>query len=344
MQAYRLPVWPYVYGGPKSSGVIRAVPADFIVKEQLVFEPSGSGEHVFLHIEKTGGNTEFVARQLAKFAGVKQRDIGYAGLKDRNAVTTQWFSVWLPGKEALDWGQLGDGQINVLQIIRHHKKLKRGALAGNAFQITIRDWQGDPEETQRQLSAIKANGIANYFGEQRFGHGGHNMDKAIALFQGKKTSRADRSLCLSAARSWLFNHLLARRVNLANWNKALAGDVFLFASSNACFHAEPEDAEVIRRLAAKEIHPSGVLWGVGRPDVSAEALMLEQTVIDEFAGLAQGLLDFKVERGRRALRVNVADLSWAFGEKQLHLSFSLPAGSYATGLLREAVDYRLELD
>jgi len=344
MPAYRLPVWPYVHGGPNSTGVIRSVPADFKVKEALVFTPSGSGEHVFLYLEKTGINTEYMARQLAKFAGVKQRDIGYAGLKDRNAVTTQWFSVWLPGKEDLDWRPLTDWHVNILRVIRHNKKLKRGALACNSFQITVRDWQGDPEQTQRQLSAIKADGFANYFGEQRFGHAGHNMDKAIALFQGKKTARADRSLCLSAARSWLFNHLLARRVGLGNWNKALAGDIFLFASSNACFHAEPEDPEVIRRVAAKEIHPSGVLWGVGKPDVSAEALALERTVIDEFSELAQGLLDFKVERGRRALRVNVSDLSWAFGEKQLHLGFSLPAGSYATSLLREVVDYRLALD
>jgi len=339
MQTYRLPVWPYVYGGPNSSGVVRSVPADFVVKEQLVFTPSGSGEHVFLHIEKTGLNTEFVARQLAKFAGVKPRDIGYAGLKDRNAITTQWFSVWLPGKEDLDWQSLGDGQITILQAIRHNKKLKRGSLACNSFQITVRDWRGDPEAAQRQLVAIKADGIANYFGEQRFGHAGHNMDTALALFQGKPIGRAQRSLCLSAARSWLFNHLLARRVGLGNWNKALPGDVFLFPSSNACFHPEPGDAEVSSRLAANDIHPSGVLWGVGKPDVSAEALALENAVIHEFSELAEGLLKFNVERGRRALRVNVADLSWAFGEKQLQLSFSLPAGSYATSLLREIADY-----
>jgi len=339
MSAMTLPVWPYAYGGPAGSGNLRSVPEDFIVNERLAFTPSGSGEHVFLQIEKTGENTEYVARLLARFAGVRQRDIGYAGLKDRHAVTRQWFSVWLPGQQGPDWEQWVSASCKILQVTRHDRKLKRGALAANDFQITIRDWQGDVVGTEQLLQAIKAQGIPNYFGEQRFGHAGRNMDKALALFQGAKTGREQRSLYLSAARSFLFNQLLAERVRRGNWCKPLSGDTYVFASSNACFHARQPDDEIVHRLLAGEIHPSGVLWGIGEADVSDETLLLEQAVIEQYPQLAQGLLDFKVERGRRALRVNVPDLQWAFAdEKQLAMSFTLTPGSYATALLREVVN------
>ena len=212
MQTIEIPVWPYVYGQPSGQGKIRSVPEDFIVKENLAFEPSGAGEHAFLQIEKTGENTDYVARQLARFANVRQRDVSFAGLKDRHAVTTQWFSVWLPGKADPDWTQFETDSMKVLQSVRHARKLKRGVLSGNSFKLIIRDWQGDQDKTIRQLEAIKANGIANYYGAQRFGNEGQNVNKALAMFQGAKVGREQRSLYLSAARSYLFNQILAYRV------------------------------------------------------------------------------------------------------------------------------------
>ena len=164
MQNIEIPVWPYVYGQPCAFGKIRSVPEDFIVTENLSFEPSGEGEHVFLHIEKKGENTDYVARQLSRFAKVRQRDVSYAGLKDRYAVTTQWFSVWLPGKADPDWAAFESDSMKVLQSIRHARKLKRGVLSGNSFKLLIRDYLGDKEITIRQLEQIKALGIANYFG------------------------------------------------------------------------------------------------------------------------------------------------------------------------------------
>ena len=146
MQTIEIPVWPYVYGQPSGLGKIRSVPEDFIVKENLAFEPSGEGEHAFLQIEKTGENTDYVARQLARFANVRQRDVSYAGLKDRHAVTTQWFSVWLPGKADPDWTQFETNSMKVLHSVRHARKLKRGVLSGNSFKLIIRDWQGDKEK------------------------------------------------------------------------------------------------------------------------------------------------------------------------------------------------------
>lgn len=339
-----IPLWPYAYGGPAGIGTIRTRPEDFIVQEQLGFIPSGNGEHVFLQIQKIGENTEFVARQLARFAGVRQRDIGYAGLKDRNAVTSQWFSVWLPGKADPDWQLLTTESMTVLQATRHNKKLKRGALAGNHFQILIRDYSGGREQLTRQLNAIKIGGMPNYFGEQRFGHSGCNVGKAIALFRGKKMGREQRGLYLSAARSFIFNHILASRVNLGNWHKALDGDVFMFASSNTWFHSAQADADINRRLVSLEIHPTGSLWGVGEQDVSAEAFSLEQSVVDQYPELAQGLLNFKVARGRRALRVKVTNLNWSISENQVRFDFILPAGSYATALLREIADSGQSMD
>jgi tRNA pseudouridine13 synthase len=329
MTTIELPVWAYLYGSPSGQGKIRSLAEDFVVTEQLAFEPSGAGEHAFLVIEKTGENTDYVARQLAKFASVKQRDVSYAGLKDRHAVTTQWFSVWLPGKADPDWREFETDTIKVLHSIRHARKLKRGVLAGNSFKIIIRDWQGDKGKTEQQLAAIKVEGIANYYGEQRFGHAGHNVNKALALFQGAKVGREQRSIYLSAARSYLFNEILAQRVLDKTWNQALAGDSYVFDLGHSYFTEVQPTADIIRRLAAKEIHPTGLLWGKG----NAQLLPLEQAIISHNQELADGLCANGLEQDRRALRINVADLHWQFvDEMTLSLSFTLPAGSYATSV------------
>ncbi len=339
MQTIEIPIWPYVYGGPSGQGKIRSVPEDFVVKENLSFEPSGAGEHAFLQIEKTGENTDYVARQLARFANVRQRDVSFAGLKDRHAVTTQWFSVWLPGKADPDWTQFATDSMKVLHTVRHARKLKRGVLSGNSFKIIIRDWQGDKDKTNRQLEAIKANGIANYFGSQRFGHEGQNVNKALAMFQGAKVGREQRSLYLSAARSYLFNQILVYRITRKNWNQPVAGDTYMFDLSHSCFKSEQPDAEIISRLEAKEIHPTGALWGRGEAGVSADTLSIEQGIIDAVPQLVRGLIACNVDKDRRALRVKVQDLRWQFvNDRVLELCFTLPAGSYATAVLREIID------
>jgi tRNA pseudouridine13 synthase len=339
MSRFNLPVWPFVYGGPSGRGKIRALPDDFIVEEILAFEPSGTGEHAFLQIRKTGENTEYVARQLARFAGVRLRDIGFAGLKDRHAVTTQWFSIWLPGKSDPDWAAFASASIAVLQATRHARKLQRGALSGNRFSLTVRDWQGDRDEAEAQLDSIKASGIPNYFGEQRFGHQGRNVERALALFQGKKADREQRSLYLSAARSFLFNQVLASRVEQRTWNRPLPGESLMFDQSHSRFKADALDQAIAGRVEAGEIHPTGALWGRGDSGVTEAVAALEAEVIGRFPELAEGLQDSGVDTERRALRVNVPDLAWAFFNDRLQLHFSLPAGSYATALLREVIDW-----
>ncbi len=339
-QIIDLPEWSYVYGGPTGTGKIRVTAEDFVVEEYLAFEPSGAGEHVFLQIQKTDENTEFVARQLARFANVRQRDVSFAGLKDRHAVTTQWFSVWLPGKADPDWVLFETENVKVLQTIRHARKLKRGVLSGNSFKLCIKDWQGDQQKTLQQLEAIKLNGVPNYFGSQRFGHKALNIQKALELFAGARVGREQRSIYLSAARSFLFNHILAYRVTHQNWNKALAGDTYLFDGSHSCFKSSELDAEIMLRLDSKDIHPSGALYGKGNADVSLDALQLESEILQAYPKLTQGLIAAGVDNDRRALRVNVKDLHWHFVQQDcLELSFTLPAGSYATAVLREFVRF-----
>jgi len=331
--------WATVYGGTESQGKLKTKPADFIVKEQLSFQPEGAGEHVFLHIEKSGENTEYVARLLARFAGVRQRDVSFAGLKDRHAITTQWFSVWLPGKEDPDWQQLGIETIKVLQVHRHARKLKRGVLAGNEFQILIRDWQGNKAKLEQQLEQIKQNGLPNYFGEQRFGRQGQNINKALALFEGQKVKREQRSIYLSAARSYLFNQLLSKRIVDKTWNQALKGDVFIFDKSNSYFKTDQLNEALLERVKQNEIHPTGMMFGKGGSEVAADALKIEKAIVTDNMALAEGLIKLDLNADRRALRVMVNNLEWHFeNETNLILKFSLPAGSYATALIREIIN------
>lgn len=331
-----LPDWAYVNGGPTGQGDIRVEPEDFVVDEILSFSPDGDGEHVFLHIEKKGENTEYVARCLARFAGVRQMDVSYAGLKDRHAVSTQWFSVWLPGKQAPDWTFFETDTMRVRQEIRHARKLKRGVLAGNRFKIVIRHWQGNKDATQKQLEIMQKEGIANYFGEQRFGHGGQNVAKALAMFNGMKCKREQRSIYLSAARAYLFNYMLALRVEQNTWNQPLPGDTFVFDLSHSCFKVEQPDDTIKLRLQAKEIHPAVFLWGRGAAVTDAMA----ENLPPHFDQLAQGLVEAGLEPDIRSLRISVESMNWQFlGANSLELSFTLPAGSYATSVLREIIKH-----
>lgn len=339
MTIYSLFKWPYAYGGPSGTGVMKAEPDDFIVEEILSFTPEGIGEHVFLHIEKVGENTEYVARLLARHAGVRQRDVSYAGMKDRHGRTRQWFSVWLPGKEDPDWSGVETDNLKILETVRHARKLKRGVLAGNRFTLTIRNWQGDCAVAEQQLRQIQRHGFPNYFGEQRFGHQGRNIENAVVMFRGKRVKPEQRSIYLSAARSYLFNLILAERVTGQTWNKALPGDVFKLNQTNSHFHAESIDQALIDRMESGDIHSTGALWGKGDSGVTDAALALEQSIIETQPELVDGLLKAGLEADRRALRIKPENLLWEFeADGVIRLSFGLPAGSYATALLREIVD------
>ncbi len=330
------------------TGTIRSTSEDFQVDEIQQFTPSGKGEHVWLHIKKTGENTDWVGGLLAKIADVPRKDVSYAGMKDRHAVTTQWFSVQMPGREAPDWKvQLSDS-IVVLDEQRHDRKLKRGALKGNAFKLVIRDFQGggsnqeNEEELKASIARIVEQGIPNYFGEQRFGHDGLNIRKAQQWFKGelKVKSRPKRSIYLSAARSWVFNHILSERIKDDTWNKAVQGDVFMLDGSNSCF-SEDVDDEIIQRLQNQELRITGALWGRGELGSQNEIAELENKIASEFKTLCEGLEKHGLKQERKALRLSVKDLDYSFIDKGvLCLTFSLPAGAYATSVLSEIGSFR----
>jgi tRNA pseudouridine13 synthase len=333
--------WAFAAGKPSVTGVMRATPEDFAVDEVLGFEPDGEGEHQLIHIRKRNTNTDWLAKQLARFAGVKPMDVSYAGLKDRNAVTTQWFSVGLAGKPEPDWKQIENDEIQLLQVARHRRKLRRGALKGNRFRLHITQLSGDLTGLEECLQRVTRDGVPNYFGEQRFGFDHGNLRRADAMFRGefRERDRHKRGLYLSAARSYLFNEVLSRRVAEGTWNLPLPGEALILAGSHSFFVADEIDTTILGRLEEWDIHPSGPLWGRGELASHAEARALEQEVLAVYSDWCSALEKEGLEQERRALRLPVQDLSWIIDEEQkvLTLSFMLDAGSYATTVLRELV-------
>ena len=332
--------WPHAYGEPVLTGVIRSTPEDFQVDELLGFEPDGDGTHAFLKIRKKNINTEWVAKQLARFAGVRQVDVGYAGLKDRRAVTTQWFSVDLAGREEPDWHLLTEGGIEFIEITYHRRKLKRGALKGNRFKLVVREIEGDVSLFEDRLLQVASNGVPNYFGEQRFGFS--NLEKATAMFSErlKKVRRAEKSIYLSAARSWLFNKILAARVEAGSWNRAIAGDVMMLAGSQSIFSIETPDDEIEQRINALDVHPTGAMWGSGDLTSSLDIEALEKIAVEGEVLFCNGLKQAGLKQQRRSLRLIPVDFQFKQLDPQsVELQFALPAGSYATVVLRELLEY-----
>ncbi|MEE4379586.1 MAG: tRNA pseudouridine(13) synthase TruD [Candidatus Competibacteraceae bacterium] len=333
--------YSFFMGKPPLSGRIRAVPEDFQVFEELGFTATGDGEHVLLRVRKRAVNTNWVAKQLAAFAGVPPAAVSYAGLKDRHAVAEQWFSVHLPGQSEPDWSSCGAEDFTVLEHHRHARKLRIGALKGNAFRIVIRDLDGDPGILEERLRQVAQFGVPHYFGSQRFGRDGGNLAKAEALFLGKMRvkDRHQRGLYLSAARSEIFNQILSRRVAEGSWNQPLAGDVMMLDGSHSVFQITEVDTTIQQRVMDCDIHPTGPLWGRGELLSQNLVLDLEQAVAAEYPVLCQGLLAAGLKQERRALRMRVRDMGLETPDDgSAVISFRLPAGAYATVVLRELVN------
>jgi tRNA pseudouridine13 synthase len=330
---------PCAHGGAPIAGRVRTERADFFVEEILGFEPSGAGEHVLVAIEKTGANTEWVARRLAERTGVAPVAIGYAGLKDRHAVTRQSFSIHLPGRDDPDWSALAIPGVRVLSATRHDRKLKRGVHRGNRFRLRVRDVEGSREDAEKRIEAIRARGVPNYFGEQRFGREDGNIARARELFAGRRMPRAEAGFAISAARSLLFNAVLAERVAGQSWDRGLEGEVWMLAGTHSIFGPEPWSEALERRLAAFDIDPTGPLWGKGELRTAAQARELEERALAPHADLAAGLAGAGLVQQRRALRLPVRDLDHAWeSDGSLVLAFELAAGSFATVVLRELCD------
>jgi tRNA pseudouridine13 synthase len=310
-----LPQWPNAYPASGASANLKVLNEDFIVTELPLQQPSGEGEHIWLDVEKNGANTAFVAQQLAEAAGVQERDVGYAGLKDRYAITRQWFSIYLPKGETPDLTLLAHPEFKVLGQSRHVKKLRPGDLQGNRFRITLRDVIGDRGAIEANLEAVASHGVPNYFGAQRFGHDGGNVEQGRAMLAREIRVRnpKKKGIYLSAVRSFVFNEVLALRIERGHWGKTLPGDVMDEAG-----------------------RPTGPLWGRGRVITSDEAQALENGVAERHPILCDGMEHAGLDQERRALVASPVDMSWAWPHaNQLVLKFSLPAGTYATSVLNE---------
>ena len=337
-----LPDWGRALGPTLFQAVIRTQPSDFKVTEKLAIEFSDDGEHDFLCIEKTSNNTQWVAQSLARHANVPILDVGFAGLKDRHAVTRQWFSVRRPGRDGSDWQAYAADGVQILEQNRHRRKLKRGAHKGNNFCIVLR---GDGIRAQEKaiatrLEQIKTGGVPNYFGEQRFGRDGGNMRLARDFFGGRRLPRPKRSIALSAARSFLFNEILAARVDQGTWNTILAGELANLDGSASIFVVEDVTDELISRCREIDIHPSATLWGESAPLGSGAVAQLELAVTEAYGDLTSGLRAARVDASSRSLRLPVRNLHWEFEKDALQLEFFLDRGGFATTVLRELAEIR----
>jgi len=338
MTAYDMKQQAYAWPAIDASAVWRCQPEDFQVDEVLGFEPDGQGEHVLLQIRKRDANTDWIARKLARFADVPIRDVSYAGLKDRFAITTQWFSVRLAGKDNPDWDSFSDEEASVLQWGGHQRKLKRGSLKANRFIVVLADVQGDKEALEQRLTLINENGVPNYFTEQRFGRDGQNIDMARQMLLDNKRikDRHKRGLYLSAARSMLFNHILSQRVAAGSWNRILAGEDVLLSGSRSHFIAETVDETIEQRLLEWDIHPSGPLFGSNSKAIQTPVSDQETLWLADFKAWCEGLIKAGLKAERRSLRCKVADLTWDFQlDNHLKLEFTLDKGCYANAVIRE---------
>ena len=332
--------WPKAYPETNAHGILKLTPEDFQVDEIPLMSPKGEGEHIYLHIKKREVNTHWVARLLSEKFGVKEHDVSYAGQKDRYAVTTQWFSIYAPKIErVLEARPFPEEDIEILVQTRHTKKLRRGDLIGNRFNIVLRNIKSSEtsdslpaidaaslqETIENNLQKIKLNGVPNYFGLQRFGRGGGNMDQALAMLTGQRRekNRQKKGIYLSAARSYIFNQVLAARIEQGLWGQAMAGDIDVSAN-------ETQDAN-------KATAP---MWGRGRLNSHTETLALEQAISEPLQDLCNGMEHAGLNQERREIVSSIENMQWQWLENSdssadLNISFALASGHYATSVLQE---------
>jgi len=332
---------PRAHGEAVLKARFRVYAEDFRVDEIDGFEASGSGEHLLLTVEKRGMNTAFAAKRIAQWAGIPEMGVSYAGLKDRHAVTTQRFSVQLPKRVAPELAALESDEFKVLASHWHSRKLPRGALAGNRFTLLLREVEGERASVEARLQAIAGQGIPNYFGEQRFGRGGDNVDAARRMFAGQRVNkREQRSMYLSAARSELFNAVLGARIDDGSWATGTEGEVWMLDGTHSVFGPEALTGETRSRAAAQDIHATGPMWGEGELRTRDRAREIEQAALAPYEDLRKGLEAARMKQERRALRVRVQDLAWEWQPDGLLLRFRLGPGAYATEVLAELGEVR----
>ena len=330
----------FAHGAPVLSGRFKQTPADFIVEEELGFTPDGEGEHELLYVEKTGLTTPQAHQALATAFALPAQRVSYAGLKDRQGVTCQWFSL----HNLRDGGQRHElpAGMRILERVRNRRKLQRGSHRGNRFTVRIHGCSAvATTQWQQRVETLQRVGVPNYFGAQRFGQREGNLEQAARWFADETPAPAQRYLrgmLLSAARSFIFNAVLSERVASGTWNRILAGDVVALAGTAAVFAANRATAdELQQRLGLFDIHPTGPLWGAGEGAVTGEVAVLESSVAGRYPQFTGGLVHHGLQQERRPLRIQVVDLTADMQDDVLTLRFRLARGAYATAVLRELV-------
>jgi tRNA pseudouridine13 synthase len=303
------------WGPPQASGVLRAVAEDFLVEEDLGFAPDGDGAHVLLKVRKRDANTGWVAQELAAALGCAVRDVGFAGLKDRHALAIQWFSLPATPRCLSQAAGLQHPEFAVLEVHRHRRKLPRGALAGNAFTVRIRDYSGSSEQLRERCELLARAGVPNYFGPQRFGRNAANLARLLAL----STDTA------------------ARRGRPDSWGQLGEGDVANLDGRGSVFAVDELSADLTARQERLEVHPTGPMWGAGELLARGSALALEQGIAAQLPQACEYTIAAGVRQERRSLRLTVRDLQWAREAGDAVLRFWLRSGSFATAVIREIV-------
>lgn len=325
---------------PVAKGALKQLPEDFVVTEQLGWEPLGEGEHIYLWVSKTGKNTRYVLSELAHYSNIKERNISYSGMKDKQALTKQWFSLHVPGKQNIDWGNFAVEGVSIDKVVRHNRKLRRGTHKTNHFSITIKNVEGDSAAVDKRLNELKNNGFPNFFGEQRFGFHGNNIaefDRWVAVAKGKPKNY---DLYMSAARSHLFNKVLKQRQTNGTWNTIVDGDVAMLDGSSSVFQVELVDSEIKGRCESFDIHPTAPLWGKGDLSSAGAVAQLEQDIANGFVNWCEFLVQKGLKQERRATRVQAKNLQWQWLDNAvIKIEFELTKGCYATSLLAEVFDF-----
>lgn len=332
--------WAYAYGQPESIAHFKLEPEDFQVTEFFDKEFSGEGEHILLKIEKRGLTTEEVVGSLSRLINKPVKWISYAGLKDRQALTIQWLSVHAPGQLIAGINELQAPGWKVLMATRHNKKLRPGFLTGNHFKIRLKN-MSDQEQFMQRVEQIKLTGVPNYFGEQRFGRNTGNLVRAKEMLveNYKVHNKFLKGMYYSAARSWLYNVILSKRVEQNNWNIPILGDVMQLNGSKSIFTLNKKQEEIIQRVKDKDLSPASPLPGKTKNKVEGYALSLINEVYSQWQPWLEGLMRHGLEEDWRANILHPQHLEYTFSENVAELSFTLPAGAYATAVLRELVLY-----
>lgn len=330
----------YLYGKPTVTGQYKQQCDDFVVKEDLGFELTGEGEHVLVYLQKRDCNTIYVAEQLAKYVGISAKLVSYAGLKDRQAVTSQWFSLHMPGQLTPDFSAFNLAGCQILQVTRHNKKLKIGALKGNYFNIKLKELTAK-RELDSKLALIQQHGVPNYFGEQRFGRDENNITQAIKWANGEIAvkDRKKKSFYLSAARSAIFNDIVSKRIEKDLHQRVLDGDILQLAQRGSWFVAQANELTVLQqRLLQGEINITAPMVGDSPLGTLSVALEFEQECLQKWSKFGDLFEKERVETARRSLLLRPQQLVWQWlDDNCIEVSFYLPSGCYATSVIRELI-------